>query len=517
MNHQNRTKRDLLEEISALNRQIRELDSPNAGKASAALEAETNGKEIHHEKHFPDSMVNLLPGLFWILDEEGKFLRWNSSLGQLVGYPASELAGRNLLDIIREDCKAAAAQKMREVHSAGKADLETVLLSSTGREVPCYFYGQRIVLDGRPHMVGTGIDLSRRKEAEDGLRESEKKYRQLFMNAPAAICEIDYESNRFISFNEIAFTLSGYSREELPRMRPWDLFTKESKRAYLGRLRSLKEGRDVSASQEYQLRKKDGTILWVNMNMDYEREEGRTVKARIVAHDITDSKAMEEALRQSEERYRTIIEQMEDGYFEMDLAGRFIFMNDAECRKLGYRREELLGLNTLRYIDDARADEIIRLYKGVFKTGMPVATYDVEITRKDGARVVHEISASLIRDAAGNPAGFRGIARDITDRKRAEEERYHYEKLHGVLEIAATVCHELNQPMQIISGFSELMLRDASENDPIRGKLEKINRQVQRMSNITKKLMEIRDYETQDYAGFSRIININEQAAKDNE
>jgi signal transduction histidine kinase len=110
-----------------------------------------------------------------------------------------------------------------------------------------------------------------------------------------------------------------------------------------------------------------------------------------------------------------------------------------------------------------------------------------------------------------------GNAMDTSDRKRAEEEQNRLEKLQGVLEMAGTICHEMNQPMQIIAGYSELLLMKTSENDPIYKKLNTIIEQIRRMSNITRKLMMIKDYKTQDYIGFSRIIDIHDDSDIDTE
>jgi len=105
----------------------------------------------------------------------------------------------------------------------------------------------------------------------------------------------------------------------------------------------------------------------------------------------------------------------------------------------------------------------------------------------------------------------------VVERQWAENERYHYEKLHGVLEMAGAICHELNQPMQIISGYSEMLLKDTAEDDPIHMKVDKINKQIRRMGAITKKLMRINDSQTEDYAGLGRIINIHKSSDQDTE
>ncbi len=149
----------------------------------------------------------------------------------------------------------------------------------------------------------------------------------------------------------------------------------------------------------------------------------------------TRRKQKEEALRQSEERYRNIIEHMEDGYFEVDLAGKFTFVNDAECRNLGYSREELIGMSNRQYTDGKNAKVLYCLFNEIYKTGQPVKAHDLELTKKDGTKSYNELSASLIRNAEGRPIGFRGIARDVTERKQMEEAlRQSEERYRTVLE-----------------------------------------------------------------------------------
>ncbi len=158
-------------------------------------------------------------------------------------------------------------------------------------------------------------------------------------------------------------------------------------------------------------------------------------RGRIWHHmDISKRKQTEDALRQSEERYRTIIKEMDEGYFEVDLAGNFTFANEAECRNLGYPREELIGMNTREYADEKNAEKLYRLFNEIYKTGIPVKAYDFELIKKDGSVFYHEISASLIRDSKGNPIGFRGVTRDITERKQADMElRSMQERLDSII------------------------------------------------------------------------------------
>ena len=137
--------------------------------------------------------------------------------------------------------------------------------------------------------------------------------------------------------------------------------------------------------------------------------------------EIQERKRAEEALRQSEEKYRTILENIEDGYYEVDLAGHLTFFNDSLCRMLGYPGDELIGMNDRQYTDQENSGRLYQAFNKVYKTGEPSRAFDWELIRKDGARRFCEVSVSLIQDLRGQPGGFRGIARDITEQKRAQE------------------------------------------------------------------------------------------------
>ncbi|MGQ9671912.1 MAG: PAS domain S-box protein [Candidatus Aminicenantales bacterium] len=142
--------------------------------------------------------------------------------------------------------------------------------------------------------------------------------------------------------------------------------------------------------------------------------------ARYIAH-VLDSRQKEGALRESLEKYRTIIENIQEGYYEVDLAGNFTFTNDSLCRMLGYPMEKVLGMNNREYMEEESARRIYRVFNQVFKTGQPVSLVELEAMTADGKKHHAEFSVSLIKDSNGQPAGFRGIVRDVTERKRAEQ------------------------------------------------------------------------------------------------
>ena len=146
--------------------------------------------------------------------------------------------------------------------------------------------------------------------------------------------------------------------------------------------------------------------------------------------DITERKLAEEKLRESEEKFRSILENMEEAYFEVDLAGKVTFFNDAMCRHFGYSRDELMGMNYRQYTDQDNAEKLFQAYNKVYTSGEPLKELSWQITRKDGTKRYIEGSASLIKNSSGKPTGFKGIDRDITERKRAEEALRQSEELY---------------------------------------------------------------------------------------
>ena len=270
---------------------------------------------------------------------------------------------------------------------------------------------------------GVSRDISERKQMEDALRQSEEKYRNILQSIQEGYIELDLAGN-YTFVNDANCRLLGYSRDEIIGMNARQHMPHEDK--YKKVLQAYTElfltGKPIESLEIFSV-KKDGTPVIYETSVTLIKDvQGKANGFRGVSRDITQRKNMEESLRQSEERYRTIIEQMEDGYFETDLSGRFTFVNDAECRNTGYSREEIIGKKSSLFANEKTYKELFNLFSNIYQTGKPIKSYDLALFKKDGTRTYNEISVNLIRNAQGESVGFRGIARDVTERKRQEEQ-----------------------------------------------------------------------------------------------
>ncbi len=219
-------------------------------------------------------------------------------------------------------------------------------------------------------------------------------------------------------------------------------------------------------------------------------------------------KQVEDDLMAAREYARNIIDSSHDMIISVDNDRKIVEFNQAAEKTFGYRKEEVLGKHVnMLYLNPDEGDMGSKTAR---ETGEMVS--EVTNVRKDGSTFPAFLSATVLKNAMGETIGVMGISRDMTDRRRAEEERLRREKMQGVLEMAGAACHELNQPMQTISAYSELGLKEISEDSPVYNRLKTIKEQIVRMADMTKKINRITKYKTRDYVAGIKIIDIDKSS-----
>ncbi len=201
-------------------------------------------------------------------------------------------------------------------------------------------------------------------------------------------------------------------------------------------------------------------------------------------------------LQESEEKYRAILENIEEGYFEVDIAGTLTFLNDSICKILGYKKHELLGMNNRQYMQEESAKKVYSTFNRVYQSGKSEKALDWKLTRKDGSEASIEISVSLIKDETGQPLGFRGIARDMTHRRLAEKVKERLEaqlhqaqKMEAIGTLAGGVAHDLNNILSGLVSYPDLLLMDIPQDSPLRKPILTIQKSGERAAAIVQDLL----------------------------
>lgn len=209
------------------------------------------------------------------------------------------------------------------------------------------------------------------KQSQESLKEAEEKYRTIFEKSKDMVF-ITSVDGKFIGVNQAGMEILGYkSKQELMGMHVKDTyFNHEDRKKFMEEIG--KEG--FVKDFEVKLRRKDGTPINVLITANARKDDsGNLLGYEGIIKDISGRKRMEEELRKSEERYRTILEEMEEGYFETDLVGNLTLINDAGCRNLGYPRQELIGMNNRVYADEENAKKVFQAFNKAYKKqGSPV-------------------------------------------------------------------------------------------------------------------------------------------------
>ena len=354
--------------------------------------------------------------------QRGKFVYISPLYSKFTGYSDPELLGKNSLDRVHPDDKAMVREKaVKSLKGKYPESYEYRYIRKNGDTMSILEMITSITYKGHRATLGSFMDITERKRIEETLLRSEEKYRSILESIREGYFELDLDGN-YTFANEANCRYLGYTKEELIGMNYRRHMDEETaKKLYKPYLELYRTGKPIDALELESIRK-DGTKAIHETSVSLIRNsKGNPVGFRGVSRDVTERKNMEEALRQSVEKYRNILENMQEGYFEIDLTGTFTFVNDAECRNIGYSREELIGMNHRQFQDEKTAKNMRRIFTNVYLTSQPVKLLDIEIIRKNGTKGFNEISISLIRDNEGTPVGFRGISRDVTERRQMEE------------------------------------------------------------------------------------------------
>lgn len=389
---------------------------------------EKKAKEI--ENVFEKMARTTMTALFIYQDDY--FVYVNPAMEKITGYNKDELLKMRFWELIREDYRKEIMEKGRKRQRGEAVEpgfCELPIYPKDGKEKWVFCTFANITYKGKPAVLGTAIDITEKKRSEEEIKERERRFEFLYQNSPVFNVIVGFDG-KIIDINDYFLKATGYKKEEVVGKPALDFVADyHRKKAWEQLQRDLKGERTPPVKIDIIGKKKIHTVYFREGNvMVYEK--GKPIGVLISGVDITERKQMEEALKESEEKYRTLVELSQEGICIDDENERIVFVNEAFAKALGYKKEELLGKNIF---DIVHKEDIEKLKEEVEKRRKGKASkYEIRFLAKDGSTKTFIISAIPLYKN-GKFMGSLSVNLDITERKAAEEKLAESEALYRAI------------------------------------------------------------------------------------
>ena len=292
-------------------------------------------------------------------------------------------------------------------------------------------------------IIEYSLEITKFKKMEEERRETEQRYQEIIENAHDII--LSTKPDGTLAFvNQAWHAALGYTKTDLGSLNLSDILHPDTLSQYQELYAQVLAGRTVTEIPATFVTK-DGRKIYVEGNISPRTLNDRVISTHGIFRNVTACKRAEAALWESEEKYRNILESIEDGYYEVDLSGNMTFFNDSLCNIFGRSENELLGMNFKQNMNKEFARKVFETFDQVYLTGIPEKGFEWQIERKDSQRRWIEGSVTLITEEDGSAVGFRGIIRDVTERKLAEEKLATYSKHLEQIIADLNVAQEVQQ------------------------------------------------------------------------
>jgi len=417
---------------------------------------------------------------------------WNQMSEEIYGIKASEAIGKILSDLleIEEDHPGDNERRSQQINTEGYCREDQRHRSRKG-EVWVDVTVQVIEENGQRYgWVILASEITQRKLAEEALKQSEEKYRELINTSTDAIISADSQMKVTI-WNRGAEKLFGYTEKEMLGKSVIEIVPEVTIKGMPSIYKEYTASRKI-ANQVIELVgiKKDGTEMPIELAVST-RKAGNVHIATAIIRDITQRKLAEEALKQSEEKYRELINTSNDTIISIDSQMKFILWNKGAEKLLDYTEEEMLGQSIMTIFPAEIQKDLAKELINIKKTGKSKeknASFETKVMKKDCSLVPVDVSVSVRN--SGEDLILTAIMRDITLRKEAEEKLRQIDQMKS--EFLSNISHELRTPLQSISGFTKLIM-DGQVPDPATQQefLQIIDRETVHLGNLINGLLDM--------------------------
>jgi PAS domain S-box-containing protein len=420
----------------------------------------TDRKRAEGDRMLLASVVESSHDAIISLDRDFRITSWNPAAERLLGYGPAETMGQPIWLIVPPELREDTMLVLQGVLDGVPAGWDSQRCRKDGTRVHVSIAAAPIK-DAAGEVLGMSAvlrDITERKRADEALKESERKYRDLYESLQDGFVLIGMDGT-IRQFNEAFRAMTGYTAAELSRMTYFDLTPAKWHAAERAIVEEQVLPRGYSELYEKEYRRKDGTVFPVELRRLLLRDAGGGYAMWAIVRDITDRRRAELSLRESEERFRQVAETVGDFIWEVDATGLYRYTSPAVEQILGYAPDELVGKAHFYdlFVPDMREALKVSAFR-TFAAKGPFRGYRNLNLHKSGRVVELETSGVPVLDESGNLLGYRGVDTDVTARRRAELETErlrrdlaHISRVTLMGELTGSLAHELNQPLTAIA------------------------------------------------------------------
>ena len=383
------------------------------------VEREQAEARMLQQMQFSDDIINSLPGIFYMLDQQGRFIRVNQKFLEVSGYAQDELAAMCALDLFQGEDRNAIAGKMQEAFAAGDSSVEAELCVKSGAAIPYYFTGRRTSIGDQHYLVGIGTDIAERKAQEEQRRQVTLEMETILGNAMVGIAYL--KQRRIVSCNRRLEEIFGYGPNELIGESTEQFYDTRQTFLGVGERAYIDLDKQNNYDEELRLRKKDGSLFWGALTgcaIDPARPNDGSIW---IYSDISARKQAELALQESRERFDLAVRGTADGIWDWNIESGETYVSERWCEMLGYRPGEVhfgaKGWSHWIHPEDREAALALMRQHLKFKT--PYAS-EYRMATKRGEYRWFLNRGQAVWNAQGKAIRIAGSTSDITERKEAE-------------------------------------------------------------------------------------------------
>ncbi|HEU5090148.1 MAG TPA: PAS domain S-box protein, partial [Roseiflexaceae bacterium] len=435
----------------------------------------------------------------WIVDADNRTSFVNPKMAAMLGYSPEEMSGTSLFDYMDAEGQAIARANLERRRQGISEQIEAKLRHKDGSEIWALVASSPVEDEqGRYAGVLAAItDITERKLAERAVRESEERFRRLSEATfeGVGICAHDV----IIDANVRLAEMLGYTRAELVGMPTDRLIALESRELVRQQVQT-----DYQGSYEHLALRKDGSMFPVEVRSRPLPEQGPAMRVTIV-QDISERWAAQQALTQSEQRFRAIFEQTTIGIALVNIAGHPIVSNPALQTFLGYSANELRDMTFAMFTHPEDVGSDVALFTELVNGIRESYQLEKRYIRKDGQIVWGRMTASLITHDGDESILGIGMIEDITERKRIEQQYLESQKMEALGRLAGGVAHDFNNLLTVILGSSELLLNELGHNHPLSRDIVPIQNAGMHAAALTRQLLTFSRHQVRQLD----IVNLN--------